>query len=100
VILGAVLVTMLDLQILPRLASVLRDAQKAGFPIPEAFDPTQYQRLIFGLLLILMMIFRPEGILPDERRVEELRESDEPDAPDENGSPPSVVAVTDAGRKA
>ena len=100
VILGAVLVTMLDLQILPRLASVLRDAQKAGFPIPEAFDPTQYQRLIFGLLLILMMIFRPEGILPDERRVEELRESDEPDAPDENGSPPSVVAVADAGRKA
>jgi branched-chain amino acid transport system permease protein len=100
VILGAVLVTMLDLQILPRLASVLRDAQKAGFPIPEAFDPTQYQRLLFGLLLILMMIFRPEGILPDERRVEELRESDEPSAPDENDSPPSAVAVADAGRKA
>lgn len=71
-ILGAVIVTLLDLQILPRLASVLRDAQKAGLPIPAAFDPTQYQRLLFGILLVLMMIFRPQGILPDERRSEEL----------------------------
>ncbi len=80
VILGAVLVTMLDLQILPRIATVLRDAQKAGLPIPAAFDPTQYQRLLFGLLLILMMIFRPEGIMPDERRKEEL----EPEATTES----------------
>ncbi|NJN15242.1 MAG: branched-chain amino acid ABC transporter permease [Oscillochloris sp.] len=79
VMLGAVIVTLLDLQILPRTASVLRDAQRAGFPIPEAFDPTQYQRLIFGLLLVLMMIFRPQGLLPDERRKEELHAAD--DAP-------------------
>jgi hypothetical protein len=45
------------------------------------------------------MIFRPEGILPDERRSEELRES-KSDAPDENDSPPSAVAAPDAGRKA
>jgi branched-chain amino acid transport system permease protein len=35
VILGAVLVTLLDLQILPRIADVLRDAQQAGLPIPS-----------------------------------------------------------------
>jgi branched-chain amino acid transport system permease protein len=75
VMLGAVLVTLLDLQILPRIASVLRGAQAAGFPIPKTFDPTQYQRLLFGILLVVMMIFRPEGILPDERRREELVES-------------------------
>ncbi|NWF80697.1 MAG: branched-chain amino acid ABC transporter permease [Chloroflexi bacterium] len=81
VIFGAVLVTLLDLQILPRIANVLRDAQRAGLPIPAAFDPTQYQRLLFGLLLILMMIFRPQGIMPDERRKEELQEHDSiPDA--------------------
>lgn len=74
VILGAVLVTLLDLQLLPRTAAVLRDLQKAGVPIPKAFDPTQYQRLFFGLLLILMMIFRPSGIMPDERHKGELSE--------------------------
>ncbi|NNJ12422.1 branched-chain amino acid ABC transporter permease [Chloroflexales bacterium ZM16-3] len=77
VILGAVLVTLLDLQILPRIAEILRSAQKAGWPIPSAFDPTQYQRLLFGLLMILMMIFRPEGILPEDRRRQELHEEDE-----------------------
>ena len=74
IILGAVLVTLLDLQLLPRTAAVLRDLQKAGVPIPKAFDPTQYQRLFFGLLLILMMIFRPSGIMPDERHKGELSE--------------------------
>lgn len=69
--LGAIIVTMLDLQILPRIAAVLREAQAAGAPIPRQFDPTQYQRLLFGLLLVLMMIFRQEGLWPDERRREE-----------------------------
>jgi branched-chain amino acid transport system permease protein len=92
VILGAVLVTLLDLQILPRTATVLREAQDAGFPIPETFDPTQYQRLLFGLLLILMMIFRPEGILPDERRSEELH-ADTPDAPPPPAEPAGHVGA-------
>lgn len=72
--LGAIIVTMLDLQILPRIAAVLREAQAAGAPIPRQFDPTQYQRLLFGLLLVVMMIFRPEGLWPDERRREEQHE--------------------------
>jgi ABC-type branched-chain amino acid transport system, permease component len=46
--LGAIIVTMLDLQILPRIAAVIREAQAAGLPIPRQFDPTQYQRLFFG----------------------------------------------------
>ncbi|NTV64128.1 MAG: branched-chain amino acid ABC transporter permease, partial [Oscillochloris sp.] len=58
VILGAVLVTLLNIQILPRIAEILRNAKDAGLPIPASFDPTQYQRLLFGLLMILMMIFR------------------------------------------
>ncbi|WP_322814931.1 branched-chain amino acid ABC transporter permease [Chloroflexus sp.] len=72
--LGAIIVTMLDLQILPRTAAVIREAQAAGLPIPRQFDPTQYQRLFFGLLLVVMMIFRPEGLWPDERRREEQHE--------------------------
>jgi branched-chain amino acid transport system permease protein len=53
---------------------VIREAQAAGLPIPRQFDPTQYQRLFFGLLLVVMMIFRPEGLWPDERRREEQHE--------------------------
>jgi branched-chain amino acid transport system permease protein len=99
VMLGAVLVTLLDLQILPRIATVLRQAQAAGLPIPSTFDPTQYQRLLFGLLLIVMMIFRPEGILPDERRSEELRESNDPSVPDDIERPPPNLTEPEVGLK-
>jgi branched-chain amino acid transport system permease protein len=96
VMLGAVLVTLLNLQILPRVATVLREAQDAGFPIPATFDPTQYQRLLFGLLLILMMIFRPEGILPDELHIEELH-SEDPSVPDEIERPPTTPSEPEIG---
>jgi branched-chain amino acid transport system permease protein len=99
VMLGAVLVTLLDLQILPRIATVLREAQDAGLPIPATFDPTQYQRLLFGLLLILMMIFRPEGILPDERRSEELSSSNDPGIPDDIEKPPPTLTEPEVGLK-
>jgi branched-chain amino acid transport system permease protein len=93
--LGAILVTMLDLQILPRIATVLRQAQNAGVPIPSQFDPTQYQRLIFGLLLVLMTIFRREGLLPDaRRRLEEHPTTDD----DEPGQPTAASAGTADGR--
>jgi branched-chain amino acid transport system permease protein len=100
VMLGAVLVTLLDLQLLPRAATVLRDLQRAGFPIPAAFDPTQYQRLLFGILLVVMMIFRPQGILPDERRKEELV-GEEPDLDidqDTDASPPPAPAAPGGAR--
>ena len=35
-------------------------------------DPAKYQRLLFGLILILMMIFRPEGLIPSQRRKRKL----------------------------
>jgi branched-chain amino acid transport system permease protein len=75
-ILGATLVTLLNLQILPRLT-----AELARFNFPDSLDPSQYQRMIFGLLLIIMTIFRPQGILPEDRRKREL--SGEDDAIDE-----------------
>lgn len=37
---------------------------------------TEYRMLIFGLLLILMMRFRPEGIVANERRALEFHEDD------------------------
>ncbi|MFP5417392.1 MAG: branched-chain amino acid ABC transporter permease, partial [Actinomycetes bacterium] len=43
-----------------------------------------YRLLLFGLLLIVMMRFRPEGLLPDERRQLEFHADDE-DLADEIG---------------
>jgi branched-chain amino acid transport system permease protein len=38
---------------------------------------SDYRLLIFGLLLVLMMRFRPEGIVPSQRRKLEFHEEDE-----------------------
>ena len=76
-ILGAVLITLLNLRILPDIASQLADWRRAGLPIPEQIDPVSYQRLLFGLVLILMTIFRPEGFLPERRRRLELHREQE-----------------------
>lgn len=74
VILGATVITLLNLRLLPDFASQLTVWRNAGLPIPSWFDPVSYQRLLFGLVLILMTIFRPEGILPERRRRFELHE--------------------------
>jgi branched-chain amino acid transport system permease protein len=41
-------------------------------------DPAKYQRLVFGVILVLMMIYRPAGLIPAERRKRELA-SEDPD---------------------
>jgi hypothetical protein len=35
-------------------------------------DPAKYQRMLFGIILVLMMIYRPAGLIPAERRKGEL----------------------------
>ena len=45
--------------------------------LPERFRPFQDKRiLIFGAALVIMMIFRPQGIWPSRRREAELTEPD------------------------
>jgi branched-chain amino acid transport system permease protein len=40
--------------------------------LPTQLEPAKYERMIFGMILVLMMIFRPQGILPVRRRQREL----------------------------
>jgi branched-chain amino acid transport system permease protein len=40
--------------------------------LPTQLEPAKYERMVFGVILILMMIFRPQGILPARRRQREL----------------------------
>jgi branched-chain amino acid transport system permease protein len=46
--------------------------------LPELLrEFTEYRLLMYGILLILMMLFRPEGFLPAETLKRELRGEDE-----------------------
>ena len=60
------------------------------FVIPEKLRAFQNTRLLlFGIALILIMRFRPQGLIPSRRRARELRQ-DDPAEGDAMGSPPSA----------
>ena len=87
VIVGAAVVTLLNIDWLQSLSLELSRLRQGtgiipliGLPwaqLPTQLDPARYQRLAFGLILILMMIFRPEGIIPSRRRQLEMHEGDD-----------------------
>lgn len=70
VILGASLVTILNLQVLTEVTNYLNQLTLNGvIDIPSALSPSKMQRMIFGLILILVAIFRPQGLLPAKNKV-------------------------------
>ncbi len=80
-ILGATVVTVLNLQVLKGLSLWINELRNAGTMIfgfnladlPTQLEPAKYERMVFGLILVLMMIFRPQGIFPARRRHRELQ---------------------------
>ena len=46
--------------------------QDPGSVAPDFPNPSQFNFLIFGILLVVMMRFRPEGFLPSRQRAAEL----------------------------
>ncbi|MCB0100848.1 MAG: branched-chain amino acid ABC transporter permease [Anaerolineales bacterium] len=87
VIFGASAVTLLNIQILQNFSLYLSDLRQSDAVIPiinfpwknlsNQLDPAKYQKLVFGLILILMMIFRPSGLIPAARRQRELGDEKE-----------------------
>jgi branched-chain amino acid transport system permease protein len=80
-ILGATGVTILNLQLLKGLSLWLNGLRQSGAELvipflgsyslsqlPAQFEPAKYERMVFGLILILMMIFRPQGVLPPAQK--------------------------------
>ncbi len=76
VILGAIALQYLNVAGLDKIGSVFNDA----FGTNETVF-AQYKFLIFGALLVLMMLLRPEGIIPHARRKAELHEAEEEAGP-------------------
>jgi branched-chain amino acid transport system permease protein len=68
VVLGAVALSMVDKFVLPELNGVSQDLID--------FDVTAISFGIFGFFLLVMMILRPEGFIPNRRRKLELHEAD------------------------
>ena len=76
VILGAAVVQILNLQVLQGLSLWLNSLRQSDIVIPvinfamrdlsSQLDPAKYQRMLFGLILILMMIYRPAGSDPGQ----------------------------------
>ncbi|MEN2983297.1 MAG: branched-chain amino acid ABC transporter permease [Thermus sp.] len=71
-ILGAAALTILNLDILKSFSEFVRTSLPQ---IPSQVDPAKYERLVFGLILVLMMIFRPEGLIPEKRHKAEMEEA-------------------------
>jgi branched-chain amino acid transport system permease protein len=65
-VLGAVTLTFINFWLLPDVLNSL--PSKIGFD----FDMTQITFGIYGFLLVIMMILRPQGLLPERRRAMEM----------------------------
>jgi branched-chain amino acid transport system permease protein len=79
-VVGATVVTVLNLQVLKGLSLWLNELKNAGVTIlgynlanlPTQLEPAKYERMVFGIILVVMMIVRPQGLFPARRRQREL----------------------------
>jgi ABC-type branched-subunit amino acid transport system permease subunit len=69
VALGAFVIYTIQVVLLKQLNSFFAELH---VPILQDINFVQYQFLLYGLALVLMMLFRPEGLFPSQRRKREL----------------------------
>ncbi len=76
---GAFVIYNIQSVFLKSLNGFFEQLDKAGLHIPVLADINyiQYQFLLYGLALVLMMLFRPEGLFPSRRRRLELHVAEE-----------------------
>jgi ABC-type branched-subunit amino acid transport system permease subunit len=84
---GALIVYLIQSVMLKQLNSIF---ESFHVPLISEVNFTDYQFLLYGVALVLMMLFRPEGLFPSQRRRRELHIADElgesADAGDEFGA--------------
>ena len=73
VVLGAIVLSSINNWLIP---DVLNDLP-SKLPGSPDFDMTQITFAIYGFLLVIMMILRPQGLLPERRRAAEMTHGDE-----------------------
>jgi branched-chain amino acid transport system permease protein len=70
VVLGAIVLTYINFYLIPDVINTVPG--DLGFD----FDMSQITFAIYGFLLVIMMIMRPEGLIPERRRKAELHEAE------------------------
>jgi branched-chain amino acid transport system permease protein len=77
VVLGAGIIAFLQFFLLSKLNDWMHSfGNSIHISLLQTLDLTEAQYLIFGIMLVLMMIFRREGLIPSSQRRRELRPSD------------------------
>ena len=71
---GAFIVYLIQVVFLKQLNAI---TEGLGIPILKDINFIDYQYLLFGAALVLMMLYRPEGMFPSQRRRRELHVADE-----------------------
>ena len=71
---GAFIVFMIQTVLLKQLDTI---TDELGIPILSSIHFRDYQFLLYGIALVLMMLFRPEGLFPSQRRRRELHIAEE-----------------------
>jgi ABC-type branched-subunit amino acid transport system permease subunit len=69
VALGAFIIYTIQVVLLKQMNTFFESLQ---IPILQDINFVQYQFLLYGLALVVMMLFRPEGLFPSQRRKREL----------------------------
>lgn len=73
VILGAAFVTLLQVQLLKEFSNFLHSLQQSGIiNLPNQLDPSKFQRLVFGIMLIFVALYRPNGLIPAKRKTNDI----------------------------
>jgi ABC-type branched-subunit amino acid transport system permease subunit len=85
---GAFIVFMIQAVLLHQLNTI---TETLNIPILSDINYTDYQFLLYGIALVLMMLFRPEGLFPSQRRRRELHIAEE--MGDGLGDEPGVVGA-------
>ena len=75
VALGAFVIYTIQIVLLKQLNTFFEELP-FDVPILSDLNFVQYQFLLYGLALVLMMLFRPEGLFPSQRRKQELHAAD------------------------
>jgi branched-chain amino acid transport system permease protein len=109
VLLGATVVSLLNLQVLQSMSDLINNLKNQNVVIPvinfafkdwpNQLELAKYQRFVFGIMLIVIVLFRPAGILPASRRRMELEErmgkEPPPIPPDLLETPPDPALTED-----
>ncbi len=76
VIAGAVAVQYLNVAGMDKIGTAVNEGLNY-VGVEQNVDIPKYKFLVFGILLVTMMLFRPEGLIPSARRKAEFHEEDE-----------------------